>query len=306
MKTALISVNHLKITGVTTHVIQLCKFLLKNNIDVTVHVSQPTLDLKEFHTVYELLHTLKVKVINSTFDDFYDILYLNTSTINFDYTTVKCDRTIYFVHGETDNYTSIPKQRIYKNLEVVTFSETMFDYIAEYCYIPPRLIRHVVEHTQELPAKTLINHKLENILLVDAHFYQPLASKILEVCNKHGLSLRVCGNDSLSGNKFNIQEQILKSDLVIGQGGRTLYEAMSLGRNIISYGINPGYGYINTDNIEECIKTNCSYGNLLSCTDRGSATQLEQEILKYNYMDGYTNRRYAIENFSELNFKSLI
>ena len=57
------------------------------------------------------------------------------------------------------------------------------------------------------------------------------------------------------GNKFNILDYYLDSDLIIGTG-RVALEAMSLGKSVISFGLNGDVNIINKNNIKKMINSN--------------------------------------------------
>lgn len=59
----------------------------------------------------------------------------------------------------------------------------------------------------------------------------------------------------LLGNKFNISDYYLGSDIIIGTG-RVALEAMSLGRPVISFGSNGTVNMVNSSNIDMLIKSN--------------------------------------------------
>jgi hypothetical protein len=237
-------------------------------------------------------------------EDLYNVVFLNYSTNGFNPLTLRTERLIYFVHGDSEEYTYLPLAFHNPKMEVVVFSEVMKGYILSKSKYHPRLIRHVVD-TKDCQYSD-ISSTLKTILVVDSQFYNPVANELLKFCNKYSVALRVCGPDRNMKTRLDIKNQMLDSDLVISQGGRTLYEAMALGRCVVSFGKNKGAGYINSYNIQEHLKRNCSYGTLPSLGEPNCSEELEKELLKYNCVDGLLNREFAISNFSEKNFNFLL
>lgn len=120
---------------------------------------------------------------------------------------------------------------------------------------------------------------------------------ILKCCKEVGVKfIKV---DKHTENKWDIEDEINKSDMVVGIG-RSIYDAMACGRTIISfdnrnYSSALGDGYLNNDNIEQSLKFNC--------TGRGAQKTFNQEMFiselkKYNKFDGLFMRNYALENLN--------
>ncbi len=120
---------------------------------------------------------------------------------------------------------------------------------------------------------------------------------IEEVCRRNKLTF--LSADKMLDNVWHLQKLINKADLVVGIG-RSLYDAMACGRTVVSfdkrkYSAALGDGYLDSTNINESIKHNCS--------GRGTGKKMneaaiERELKKYNPVDGRFLREYALQQLN--------
>lgn len=98
-----------------------------------------------------------------------------------------------------------------------------------------------------------INPTLTRVLFMSN--YQGNARKVIEDASKAivGLKLRIHGGN----DKASAVDNMLWADLVIGLG-RTAYEAMSMGRNVVVYDYNGADGFVTHETVLEYRKNNCS------------------------------------------------
>jgi hypothetical protein len=113
-----------------------------------------------------------------------------------------------------------------------------------------------------------------------------------EACRRLGLTLIIPEK-----RIWNIEDLICESDLVVGIG-RSLYDAMSCGRCVISwdnrsYNGNLGDGYLNNENIRQSLVHNLS-GRITG--HQFDVDMMIHELEKYNSDDGIFMRRFAEEN----------
>ena len=123
--------------------------------------------------------------------------------------------------------------------------------------------------------------------------------EIREVC-------RINNWDLLIQNKYRapvweVESLINKADLVVGLG-RGVYESMACGRNVVIFDHRPymgmggiGDGFVDTSNVENFLKYNCSgrYSKL-----RFDDVLLQQEMEKYDPVVGEDLREFALEHLN--------
>ncbi len=156
-----------------------------------------------------------------------------------------------------------------------------------------KLIFNPIDTEKFIPTKPT-NENLTNVLSL-CHSNE--AHNLVEDCCKE-LNLNFKKFDKYLSPSFNIEKDINESDIVIGLG-RSLYEAMSCGRPVISYDYRKQYmesygdGYLK-DILGFSLLNNCS-GRYTKNTY--NKEKLKVEILKYNYSDGIFLRNIIVENF---------
>lgn len=122
-------------------------------------------------------------------------------------------------------------------------------------------------------------------------------NNISEACKKLGISFNFTGT-TLEGRTFEIEKLIFEADLVFGFG-RSTYESMACGRNVISYDSKwaglTGDGIITPNNVQLLQKK--SFGGR-TFNFKFTVDELVEEIKKYKQEYGDFNRQYALENFN--------
>lgn len=121
---------------------------------------------------------------------------------------------------------------------------------------------------------------------------------IKSCCDKlHVTFLRA---DKKMDDVWSVEALINRADLVVGIG-RSLYDAMSCGRAILSFDIRDynkqtsGYGYLSSDNIERAMSDNCVNRHTETPL---TLTDLERELQKYSKNDGDFFRQFALRNLN--------
>ena len=159
----------------------------------------------------------------------------------------------------------------------------------------------------------LINNGVDCVRFNEYNKINPKIQTILSLCHSEKANIllkKVCSQLNIKltclnkheNPKWNVEDLINKSDLVIGLG-RSVYEAMSCGRPVIvfdnrNYFNHYGDGYIDKRNFEKSLKNNCS-GRAFE--RKFSADELINEIKKYNVDDGAIMREIALQ---KLNIKN--
>lgn len=144
-------------------------------------------------------------------------------------------------------------------------------------------------------SKKELNHSLKSVLSL---CHSDAANDFIrDCCDEIGVKFNK--SDKYTDSKWNVEDVINDSDLVVGIG-RSLYDAMACGRTVISYDNRDydkdlGDGYLNLQNIQESIKFNCSGRGLQKTFDKESFIN---ELKKYNKDDGSLLRNFALENLN--------
>jgi len=109
---------------------------------------------------------------------------------------------------------------------------------------------------------------------------------------------------------FDIKNAILKSDIVIGKG-RVIYEAMSMGKNVVVSGNNSGTanteimdGFVDNKTFFMFRQNNCS--GRYNSKQVNTFVEFDNEIKKYSKNQGNTNRNMIIDNNNYLKIANQI
>jgi hypothetical protein len=156
------------------------------------------------------------------------------------------------------------------------------------------LIRNGIDCQRFAPSRPL-NTSLTSVLSL---CQSDEANAMIEsVCQRNQLTF--LSADKKMDNVWHLEKLINEADLVVGIG-RSLYDAMACGRTVVSFDMRKyskalGDGYLDTSNIEESIKHNCS--------GRGTGKKMnealfESELRKYNPSDGLFLRAYAMQQLN--------
>ena len=118
-----------------------------------------------------------------------------------------------------------------------------------------------------------------------------------EVCKQNKITF--LSADKKMDNVWHLERLINEADMVVGIG-RSLYDAMACGRTVLSfdkrkYSLALGDGYLDSGNINESIRHNCSGRGTGKNMD---ATDFEREIRKYKSDDGRFLREYALQHLN--------
>ena len=143
--------------------------------------------------------------------------------------------------------------------------------------------------------KKSINKKLKTVLSLCQS--EQANSEIEKACNS--LNIQLLKLNKFENPIWNVEEEINKADLVVGLG-RSAYEAMACGRNVLVYDNRPysksyADGYVTSKILPRIIKNNCSGRFYKKELD---ASSLMKEFKKYNKESGYFLRQFSLENLN--------
>lgn len=180
----------------------------------------------------------------------------------------------------------------------VSITQEVYDHLTSKGY-ESTIIHNGIDCDRYYPRRKIKN-KLETVLSL---CQSDKANSFIEECCKE-LNLNFIKANKFKENIWNLEEIINQADLVVGIG-RSLYDAMACGRCVISfdsreYSGTYGDGYLNSENIVESLKYNCS-GRGLNKTF--TKEEFIVELLKYNPEDGDFFRKFAL---NKLNIKRAV
>lgn len=275
----LVTNNHLKnIGGSETFTYTLVKELERRKQNVDVFTFEKGLVSDKLNTVDKL----KEK---------YDIIFVNHNTC------------LKYILENTKGFKILTCHGIYPQLEqpisgadaYVSIAEEVQDHLKNLGF-KSYLIRNGVDCRRFFPRRK-INEKC-NFVLSTCHG-EEAKYNISEACKRLNISFKFTGT-RLEDRIFEIENLIDEADLVFGLG-RSAYESMSSGRNVIIYDsrhyteFKTADGLVTMDSIKETQKNNCS-GRRFKL--HFSVDSIMNEIKKYKQEYGDFNRQYALENFN--------
>lgn len=138
--------------------------------------------------------------------------------------------------------------------------------------------------------------QLTNVLINDRRTSEAYYEHLLAISRRERV-LFIPISSLNAGNSIWEMEKILPGfDLVLGYG-RSAYEAMSCGRNVIVFGVNGGDGFVTPAEFGPMFERNCS-GWGTRKLERGAADLWERfsaELRRFDPEAGKANRRLAVE-----------
>ena len=147
------------------------------------------------------------------------------------------------------------------------------------------VIRNPID-TRRFRPKRPSRNVLRNVAYVSNN---PTSKALLIKRATNGLHFETAGR---TNQHRDIRPLLERADLVIGLG-RTAYEAMSMGRNVVVFDYKGADGFVDTENIFAFRESNCSgRTNNLNWTE----AQLREAIELYDPTLGLELRDYIIEN----------
>ena len=226
-------------------------------------------------------HEVTLKTDASRLEDIYDLAIINHNTCLATTKHLSCKK-IFTSHGVIPDL----EQPVEGADVYVAESEEVQDSLKEKGF-DSVVIRNGIDTEHYAPTRP-VNRKLKNILF--SSNYQSGAEKIIkEACDKSSLNFNRIGGQNKTTQ---VLYELNKADLVIGLG-RTAYEAMSCGRNVIIYDYNGGDGFAHPHLLPDFRYNNCSgrYNK-----HQYTADDLVELFSLYNQDTGRRLRNYIIEN----------
>lgn len=138
-------------------------------------------------------------------------------------------------------------------------------------------------NTKRFKIESKISEKLQSVLILDFRFGSTYAQAVQKIADKLHFKLTVHGVNYIENPVWEIEKLINQHDLIVAYG-RSAYEAMACGRNVIVFGKNGGDGFMNLETLPLSFARNCSgWGLRRLPKDVDSNLELmETEFLKYD------------------------
>ena len=223
--------------------------------------------------------TLKTDATHS--EDVFDVAIINHNTCLLTTKHLTCKK-IFTSHGVIPEL----EQPIHGADVYVSVSEEVQDNLNKKGF-DSVVIRNGIDTEHYAPTRP-INKVLKNVLF--SSNYQSNAERVIrEACDRAGLNFNRIGGQNKTTQ---VLYELNKADLVIGLG-RTAYEAMSCGRNVIIYDYNGGDGFARPHLLPDIRYNNCSgrYNK-----HQYTADDLVELFTQYNPDTGRRLREYIIQN----------
>lgn len=276
--------KHNRLTGVSTFIYTLTKALVQDGHEVSIWIENKDSastdfedNISKFAEIY-----FGINVPENKFDQiFINYNSLMNTALAFPHVPKK-----FFIHGCMYEDYVPPPENIDK---YYVFSERVYKRMEERYSLPKEkvLIRNGID-IERFKYYGETNKEIQKILLIDSRTNGFLLNILSAVCNHLGIWYRAIGSNSYYNDTiWNMEDHVKDADLVIAYG-RSAYEAMSMGKPTIIYGINGGDGYVTKDNFNDMLRTNMS-GWSFKCMDKPhsiSPNILLKEIQKYDHKDG--------------------
>ncbi len=140
-----------------------------------------------------------------------------------------------------------------------------------------------------------LSNQLKKILLLDSRVGHLYSKNFEIVANKNNILFDCLSLQATPNLIWDVANKINEYDLIIGYG-RSAYEAMSCGRNVLIYGINGGDGMLIDRTRVNSMYRNCSGWGIRSMVtpDNLSLDDIELEFTQYDSNVGEMNRNTII------------
>ena len=191
-------------------------------------------------------HTVDLKTDASKADDTYDLALINHNTCLATAQHLTCKK-VFTSHGVlpdleqptdgADVYVAVSEE-VQANLKAKGYDST--------------IIRNGIDYEHFHPYRPL-RKTLTNVLF-SSNYPSNAENIIKQACEKAGLKFKRIGGQNKTTQ---VLHELNQADLVIGLG-RTAYEAMSCGRNVIIFDYNGGDGFVTPQNVFQFRTNNCS------------------------------------------------
>lgn len=241
------------------------------------------------HEVHVFAHFPKINPVFGglpvKLDKEYDLILCNTGDVLKDLKKIK-GKKVFIAHGVIPP----PEQPVKGADAYIAVSEEVADNFRKKGFHADAIMRQPIDFDKFHHSECSESLKTVGFLMSwNKTFF-------IEEMEEAGLEVKVISPKMIS----TIEEGIAEVDLLIGSG-RPVYEAMSMGKNVIVVGMNNGKrlapimdGFVDSSTFYEYWKKNMS-GRCNEIPLR-SFRDLEKELKKYTQEQGYKNRRFIFRN----------
>jgi hypothetical protein len=280
--------THTDLTGVSTFNYTCVSALSKKYKDkIKIDVLLPTKDCMLSSKLQPYCNVITEITHNN-----YDIVYFNYENNDGLFECFENSDKRFFVHGLM-GANNIPVNKYDK---VYCFGERSLDYIKSENKI---LIRNYID-CERFNLKNRINEWPEKILIHSSRDSQILLSPVIAAAGIINSFVSFSGSDFLNRYKsWEVETKIQFSDMVVGYG-RSLIEAMAMGKAALLFGVNGGEGIVTpknfflhaTTNFSGWIDRKLKFDLTEECVEG-----LYHEMIKYNLKDIKGNYELVQDNF---------
>lgn len=277
MKKVLITTSHNRLTGVTTFNYTLAARLKELGYDLHIYIatieSKSTIVQDEFKKLGKVFYYDQAPLYQ------YDHLIFSDSLTQDRFKNYSGQK-IFIVHGLEEKYfTPIVDDCDFifcvSPFMTETYQAKLPDFKVHYL---PNLI-----DTNRFHIRSQVSNQLRSALVMDFRFGTTYGNELRKLAKKHGFRLTLHSSQDTLNQIWKIEDLIFEHDLVFAYG-RSAYEAMACGRNVIVFGRNGGDGFMDLETLPKSFERNCSGWGIRSLPkDLGAHLDLmEKEILKYD------------------------
>lgn len=229
--------------------------------------------------VYTPIHQLYPEIPPWTSSGRYDLGILNHNNCLTFLRTQNVDKIIFTSHGVIPQ----PEWPVEGADVYVGVSEEVVEDMKIRWDVDGIVIRNPIDTEKFRPTKAL-SPSLQKVLFLSNYGWT--VKEVLEVATKDYDFLWVGGED----RREEVERWLNWADLVVGLG-RSVYEAMSCGRNVVVYDYQGGDGFVTPESILEFRKRNCSgRTNHIKYT----ADEFHDELEKYDPVQAGRLRDYVL------------
>jgi len=213
----------------------------------------------------------------------FDITILNNQ-MGYEYVVkfIHSKRFLYFVHSLM-NPISLPPRLALIPIEIFTFSEMGKEYLSKLHYgYSATLIRNFIDMNRFVSKS---KNTSKTILIFDIRNGHLYFDKVERAAKALKMKVRI-----ISG-LWSVEEKIDKANVIFAYG-RSAIEAMSMGKQVIVYGVNGGDGLVTVENMSQSAKTNFSGWSLRTMPPPAQLSEFdilnELSGMESNDIDGIT------------------
>lgn len=233
------------------------------------------------HELTKLGHDVEYRTASQTVDFTPDLAIINHGECLNAFKHLSCPK-IFTSHGVLPAQEQpVPGADVY-----VTVSEEVQDNLKAQGY-GSVVIRNGIDCDKFQPL-TEPNETLTSVLF-SSNYQSSAEDTTRRAAEGLGLRFKAIGGQN---RVTDVVSEIQAADLIVGLG-RTAYEAMACGRNVVVFDYNGGDGFVTPETILEMRKNNCSGRRY---RHPYTVEELKAELLKYSKENGARLRDYVLEN----------